>query len=101
MQILFETPECTANTDGLGALRLLETVPMVALQRKTGFYQASTSELFGKAMEFPQRETTPFYPRSSYAAAHWITVNHAVREFVEQAFASQTPFPRQTIVVPI
>ena len=54
---------------------------MVALQRKTGFYQASTSELFGKAMEFPQRETTPFYPRSSYAAAklyaHWITVNYA------------------------
>lgn len=65
----FETPEYTANADGLGTLRLLEAVRILGLVNKTRFYQASTSELFGKVQEIPPRETTPFYPRSLYAAA--------------------------------
>ncbi len=80
VQVSFETPEYTANADGLGTLRLLEAIRILSLESKTHFYQASTSELFGKAQETPQRETTPFYPRSPYAAAklyaHWITVNY-------------------------
>ena len=80
VQVSFETPEYTANADGLGTLRLLEAIRILGLERKTRFYQASTSELFGKVQEIPQRETTPFYPRSPYAAAklyaHWITVNY-------------------------
>jgi GDPmannose 4,6-dehydratase len=80
VQVSFETPEYTANADGLGTLRLLEAIRILSLERKTRFYQASTSELFGKAQEIPQRETTPFYPRSPYAAAklyaYWITVNY-------------------------
>src|ERR1700687_5923950 len=80
VQVSFETPEYTANADGLGTLRLLEAIRILGREDKTRFYQASTSELFGKAQEFPQRETTPFYPRSPYAAAklyaHWITVNY-------------------------
>ncbi len=80
VQVSFETPEYTANSDGLGTLRLLEAIRILKLERKTRFYQASTSELFGKAQETPQRETTPFYPRSPYAAAklyaYWITVNY-------------------------
>ena len=80
VQVSFETPEYTANADGLGTLRLLEAIRILGRERKTRFYQASTSELFGKAREIPQRETTPFYPRSPYAAAklyaHWITVNY-------------------------
>ena len=80
VQVSFETPEYTANADGLGTLRLLEAIRILSLESKTHFYQASTSELFGKAQEIPQRETTPFYPRSPYAAAklyaHWITVNY-------------------------
>ena len=80
VQVSFETPEYTANADGLGTLRLLEAIRILGLEHKTRFYQASTSELFGKAPEIPQRETTPFYPRSPYAAAklyaHWITVNY-------------------------
>jgi GDPmannose 4,6-dehydratase len=80
VQVSFETPEYTANADGLGTLRLLEAIRILGRERKTRFYQASTSELFGKARETPQRETTPFYPRSPYAAAklyaHWITVNY-------------------------
>jgi GDPmannose 4,6-dehydratase len=80
VQVSFETPEYTANADGLGTLRLLEAIRILARERKTRFYQASTSELFGKAQEIPQKETTPFYPRSPYAAAklyaHWITVNY-------------------------
>ena len=80
VQVSFETPEYTANADGLGALRLLETIRILGREKKTRFYQASTSELFGKAPEIPQKETTPFYPRSPYAAAklyaHWITVNY-------------------------
>src|SRR6202171_3966323 len=80
VQVSFETPEYTANADALGTLRLLEAIRILGLEKRTRFYQASTSELFGKAQEFPQRETTPFYPRSPYAAAklyaHWITVNY-------------------------
>jgi GDPmannose 4,6-dehydratase len=80
VQVSFETPEYTANSDGLGALRLLEAIRILGREDKTRFYQASTSELFGKAREIPQTETTPFYPRSPYAAAklyaYWITVNY-------------------------
>jgi GDPmannose 4,6-dehydratase len=80
VQVSFETPEYTANADGLGTLRLLEAIRILGRERDTRFYQASTSELFGKAREIPQKETTPFYPRSPYAAAklyaHWITVNY-------------------------
>jgi GDPmannose 4,6-dehydratase len=80
VQVSFETPEYTANADGLGTLRLLEAIRILGRADKTRFYQASTSELFGKVQEIPQKETTPFYPRSPYAAAklyaHWITVNY-------------------------
>ena len=80
VQVSFETPEYTANADGLGTLRLLEAIRILGLVTKTRFYQASTSELFGKVQEIPQRETTPFYPRSPYAAAklyaHWVTINY-------------------------
>ena len=80
VQVSFETPEYTANSDALGTLRLLEAIRILRLEKKARFYQASTSELFGKAQEIPQRETTPFYPRSPYAAAklyaYWITVNY-------------------------
>ena len=78
--VSFETAEYTANSDALGTLRLLEAVRILKLEHKTRFYQASTSELYGKVQEVPQRETTPFYPRSPYAAAklyaYWITVNY-------------------------
>jgi GDPmannose 4,6-dehydratase len=78
--VSFEIPEYTANSDALGTLRLLEAIRILGLQNKTRFYQASTSEMFGKVQEIPQRETTPFYPRSPYGAAklyaHWITVNY-------------------------
>jgi GDPmannose 4,6-dehydratase len=80
VQVSFEEPEYTANSDALGTLRLLETIRTLGLGKRTRFYQASTSELFGKVRETPQRETTPFYPRSPYAVAklyaHWITVNY-------------------------
>jgi GDPmannose 4,6-dehydratase len=78
--VSFETPEYTANADALGTLRLLEAIRILGLSEKTRFYQASTSELYGKVQEIPQTETTPFYPRSPYAAAklyaYWITVNY-------------------------
>jgi len=78
--VSFETPEYTANADALGTLRILEAVRILGLGDKTRFYQASTSEMFGKVQETPQRETTPFYPRSPYGVAkvysHWITVNY-------------------------
>ena len=78
--VSFETPEYTANADGIGTLRLLEAIRILGLERETRFYQASTSEMFGLVQEVPQRETTPFYPRSPYGAAklyaHWITVNY-------------------------
>ena len=80
VQVSFEEPEYTANSDALGTLRLLETIRSLNLREKTRFYQASTSELFGKAVEVPQTETTPFYPRSPYGVAklyaHWITINY-------------------------
>jgi GDPmannose 4,6-dehydratase len=80
VQVSFETPEYTANADGIGTLRLLEAIRILNLEDKTRFYQASTSELYGLVQEVPQRETTPFYPRSPYAAAklyaYWITVNY-------------------------
>ncbi|MHB8388087.1 MAG: GDP-mannose 4,6-dehydratase [Acidobacteriaceae bacterium] len=78
--VSFEEPEYTANSDALGTLRLLEAIRILGLAKKTRFYQASTSELFGKVQETPQRETTPFYPRSPYGVAklyaYWITVNY-------------------------
>lgn len=78
--VSFEEPEYTANSDGLGALRILEAIRILGLEKKTRFYQASTSELYGLVQEIPQRETTPFYPRSPYAVAklyaYWITVNY-------------------------
>ncbi len=80
VQVSFETPEYTANADALGTLRMLEAIRILGLGKKTRFYQASTSELYGDAQEFPQSETTPFRPRSPYAAAklyaYWITVNY-------------------------
>ena len=78
--VSFEEPEYTANSDALGALRILEAIRILGLEKKTKFYQASTSELFGKVQEIPQKETTPFYPRSPYGVAklyaYWITVNY-------------------------
>ena len=80
VQVSFETPEYTANSDALGALRLLEAIRILGLEQKVRFYQASSSEMFGLVQEVPQRETTPFYPRSPYGAAkvygYWITVNY-------------------------
>jgi GDPmannose 4,6-dehydratase len=78
--VSFEEPEYTANSDALGALRILEAIRLLGLEKKTRFYQASTSELYGLVQETPQKETTPFYPRSPYAVAklyaYWITVNY-------------------------
>jgi GDPmannose 4,6-dehydratase len=78
--VSFETPEYTANSDAVGTLRVLEAIRILGLEKKTRFYQASTSEMFGRVSEIPQKETTPFYPRSPYGAAkvyaYWITVNY-------------------------
>ena len=80
VQVSFESPEYTANSDALGTLRLLEAIRILGMEKKTRFYQASTSELYGKVQEIPQTEKTPFYPRSPYAVAklyaYWITVNY-------------------------
>ena len=80
VKVSFEVPEYTADTDAIGTLRLLEAVRMLGMEKSTRIYQASTSELFGKVQEVPQRETTPFYPRSPYACAKlygfWITKNY-------------------------
>ena len=80
MAVSFDSPEYTADVDALGTLRLLEAIRILGLSKKTRFYQASTSELYGLVQETPQRETTPFYPRSPYAVAklyaYWITVNY-------------------------
>lgn len=80
VQVSFEEPEYTANSDALGALRILEAIRILGLEKKTRFYQASTSELYGLVQEIPQKETTPFYPRSPYAVAklyaYWITINY-------------------------
>jgi len=80
VQVSFETPEYTANADAMGTLRLLESIRILGLEKRTRFYQASTSEMFGQVKEIPQRETTPFHPRSPYGVAkvysHWITINY-------------------------
>jgi len=80
VRVSFEVPEYTADTDAIGTLRLLEAIRILGMEKQVRFYQASTSELYGKAQEMPQKETTPFYPRSPYAVAklyaHWITVNY-------------------------
>ncbi len=80
VQVSFESPEYTADVDAMGTLRMLEAIRILGLEKKARFYQASTSELYGKVVETPQSETTPFYPRSPYAAAklyaYWITVNY-------------------------
>ncbi len=80
VQVSFETPEYTGNADAIGTLRILEAIRILKLEKKVRFYQASTSELYGKVQEIPQRETTPFYPRSPYAVAklygYWMTVNY-------------------------
>ena len=80
VQVSFEAPEYTANSDAIGPLRILEAIRLLGLKDKTRFYQASTSELYGKVQAIPQTETTPFYPRSPYAVAklygYWITVNY-------------------------
>jgi len=80
VQVSFETPEYTANADAIGVLRILEAIRILGLQKKTRFYQASTSEMYGKVQEIPQNENTPFYPRSPYGVAklygYWITVNY-------------------------
>ena len=80
VKVSFDTPEYTANADGIGTLRILEAIRILGLEKKTKFYQASTSELYGLVQETPQKETTPFYPRSPYAVAklygYWITVNY-------------------------
>jgi len=80
VQVSFEAPEYTANSDGLGVLRILEAIRILGLEDKSKFYQASTSELFGKVREVPQKETTPFYPRSPYSVAklyaYWISINY-------------------------
>jgi len=80
VQVSFEVPEYTADTDGIGTLRILEAIRILGMEKKVRFYQASTSELFGKVQEIPQKETTPFYPRSPYAVAklyaYWIVVNY-------------------------
>lgn len=80
VQVSFDSPEYTADVDGLGAMRMLEAIRILGMEKKTRFYQASTSELYGKVQEIPQTETTPFYPRSPYGVAklyaYWITVNY-------------------------
>ncbi|MCD4779245.1 MAG: GDP-mannose 4,6-dehydratase [Candidatus Omnitrophica bacterium] len=106
VQVSFETPEYTANSDALGTLRLLEAIRILNLVDKTRFYQASTSELFGKVRETPQKETTPFYPRSPYGAAklyaYWITVNYreAYKMFASNGilFNHESPLRGETFV---
>lgn len=106
VQVSFETPEYTANSDALGTLRILEAIRILGLAQKTRFYQASTSELYGLVQEVPQRETTPFYPRSPYAAAklyaYWITVNYreAYNMFASNGilFNHESPLRGETFV---
>src|SRR5436305_12894173 len=108
VQVSFETPEYTANADGLGTLRLLEAIRILGLARRTRFYQASTSELYGLVQETPQRETTPFRPRSPYAAAKlyasWITVNYREADGFHAShgilFHHEGPRRGQTFVTP-
>jgi nucleoside-diphosphate-sugar epimerase len=105
VQVSFETPEYTANADGLGTLRLLEAIRILSREDRTRFYQASTSELFGKVQEIPQKETTPFYPRSPYASAklyaYWITVNYREAYGMHASngilFNHESPDPRRNL----
>ena len=106
VKVSFDTPEYTGNADGLGTLRILEAIRLLGLQKKARFYQASTSELYGLVQEIPQKETTPFYPRSPYAVAklyaYWITVNY--REAYEMfacngiLFNHESPLRGETFV---
>jgi GDPmannose 4,6-dehydratase len=106
VQVSFETPEYTANSDALGALRILEAIRILGLEGHTRFYQASTSEMYGKVQEIPQKESTPFYPRSPYGAAkvyaYWITVNYreAYRMFACNGilFNHESPVRGETFV---
>jgi GDPmannose 4,6-dehydratase len=106
VQVSFETPEYTANSDALGALRILEAIRILGLEAHTRFYQASTSEMYGKVQEIPQKESTPFYPRSPYGAAkvyaYWITVNYreAYRMFACNGilFNHESPVRGETFV---
>ncbi len=106
VKVSFDTPEYTGNADGLGTLRILEAIRILGLENKTRFYQASTSELFGKVQEIPQNENTPFYPRSPYAVAklyaYWITVNYreAYNMFASNGilFNHESPIRGETFV---
>ena len=106
VQVSFETAEYTANADGIGTLRLLEAIRILDLVKKVRFYQASTSELYGKVQAVPQNETTPFYPRSPYAAAklyaYWITVNYRVAYGIHASngilFNHESPIRGETFV---
>lgn len=106
VQVSFDTPEYTANADALGTLRLLEAIRMLGLEKKTRFYQASTSELYGKVKKIPQNESTPFYPRSPYGAAklyaYWIVVNYreAYNMFASNGilFNHESPIRGETFV---
>lgn len=106
VKVSFESPEYTANADGLGTLRILEAIRILGLEKKTRFYQASTSELYGKVQAIPQKETTPFYPRSPYAVAklfgYWITVNYreAYNMFASNGilFNHESPIRGETFV---
>ncbi len=103
--VSFETPEYTANADGIGTLRILEAIRILGLEKKTRFYQASTSELYGLVQEIPQKETTPFYPRSPYAVAklyaYWITVNYREAYGIYACngilFNHESPDPRRNL----
>jgi GDPmannose 4,6-dehydratase len=108
VQVSFETPEYTANADALGTLRLLEAVRILRIERRVRFYQASTSELYGNASQHPQSETTPFAPRSPYAAAklygYWITVNYREAYGIHASngilFNHESPIRGETFVTP-
>ena len=108
VQVSFEEPEYTANADAIGALRILEAIRILGLAKKTRFYQASTSELYGLVQEIPQRETTPFYPRSPYAVAklyaYWITVNYREAYGIYACngilFNHESPVRGETVVTP-
>jgi GDPmannose 4,6-dehydratase len=98
--VSFEQPEYTADTNALGTLRLLEAIRILGMQQRTRFYQASTSEMYGMVQETPQRETTPFYPRSPYAAAklyaYWITVNYREAHGIHASNGSSAATARKT-----
>src|SRR3546814_12428711 len=104
VKVSFDTPEYTANADGIGTLRILEAIRILGLEKKTRIYQASTSELYGLVQAVPQSETTPFYPRSPYAVAklyaYWITVNYreayTLYAFTRILFNHESPLLQET-----